>query len=64
MDTLLDVGLSNAVAASALASVEYGRSRAIRSASRTSAVPEASVSTQPRFGQLPWHGGPSRSITV
>ncbi len=27
-------------------------------------VPEANASTQPRLGQLPWHGGPSNSITM
>ena len=31
--------------------------------SRPSAVPEASDSTQPWSGQLPWQGGPSASIT-
>ena len=31
---------------------------------RASAVPEASASTQPWFGQLPWQGGPSTSITT
>ena len=43
---------------------ESGRSWAIRSASRASAVPDASDSTQPWFGQFPWHGGPFRSITT
>ena len=33
-------------------------------ASRTSAEPEAMTSRQPRFGQLPWHGGPSMSMTM
>jgi hypothetical protein len=28
------------------------------------AVPEASASTQPWFGQLPWQGGPSSSISM
>jgi CheY-like chemotaxis protein len=27
-------------------------------------VPEARTSTQPRFGQLPWHGGPAWSMTT
>ena len=27
-------------------------------------MPEAIASTQPWFGQLPWHGGPFRSITM
>ena len=33
-------------------------------ASRTSAVPEATDSRQPRLGQLPWHGRPSMSTTM
>ena len=47
-----------------LARPESGRSPAIRRASRASAVPDAYASTQPWLGQLPWHGGPSNSITM
>ena len=32
--------------------------------SRTSAVPDATDSRQPQFGQLPWHGRPSISTTM
>ena len=44
---------SSRPSASARPRPEFGRSRAIRSASRASAVPDASASTQPWFGQLP-----------
>ena len=33
-------------------------------ASRTSAVPEATDSRQPQFGQLPWHGRPFMSTIM
>src|SRR3954469_9889377 len=49
---------------SALPSAESGELSPAARASRPSAVPEASDSTQPWFGQLPWHGGPSTWITV
>ena len=55
---------SSRPAASARPRPELGCSWAIRSASRASAVPDASDSTQPWLGQLPWHGGPSMSITM
>ena len=51
-------------AASSLPSAESGALSAAAWPSRPSAVPEASASTQPWFGQLPWQGGPSAWITT
>ena len=54
--------VSSRPSSSASPSAVSGR-RATRSdASRTSAEPDAITSRQPRFGQCPWHGGPSMSI--
>src|SRR4051794_11437924 len=50
--------------ASAFPSAESGELSAAARASRPSAVPEASDSTQPWFGQLPWQGGPSTWMTT
>ena len=51
-------------AASSLPRAESGALSATARPSRPSAVPEASASTQPWLGQLPWQGGPSAWITV
>ena len=56
--------VSSCPSSSASPSGVSGR-RATRSdASRTSAEPDAITSRQPRLGQLPWHGGPSMSMTM
>ena len=41
-----------------------GRRATDSETSRTSAVPEATDSRQPQFGQLPWHGRPFISTTM
>src|SRR5436190_4183586 len=45
-------------------SAESGSRSAAAAPSRASACPDAKISTQPWFGQLPWHGGPFSSITT
>ena len=50
--------------ACSLPSADSGLLSAAASPSRPSAVPEASASTQPWLGQLPWQAGPSIWITT
>ena len=56
--------VSSRPSSSAWPSAVSGRRATRSAASRTSAEPEAITSRQPRFGQLPWHGGPSMSTTM
>src|SRR5581483_5661338 len=55
---------NSASRASAWPSAESGAAAAASRPSRAIAVPDASVSRQPRLGQLPWQGGPSMSTTM
>ena len=50
--------------ASAFPRAESGSRSAASLPAFAIAVPEASASTQPWFGQLPWQGGPSSSISM
>ncbi len=50
--------------ARAFPSAESGSRSAASFPAFAIAVPEASASTQPWFGQFPWQGGPFSSITM
>ena len=56
--------VSSRPASSARPSSVSGRRATDNETSRTSAVPEATDSRQPQFGQLPWHGRPLISTTM
>ncbi len=56
--------VSSCPASSASPSAVSGRRATASDASRTSAVPDATASRQPRPGQVPWHGGPSAITTM